>query len=136
MAARKISPIGSRYSSARAIVCSFALGLYAMPAGAAEDVTGTYSKKDAEARIHQSDGRIKFFIGATYRENVGEVSGEAPLKGNTANYTDETTDCALSFRFAHDNVTISQDGSCGMGLNVSGAGTYKRVSTAPPEFDE
>jgi hypothetical protein len=107
-----------------------------MPAGAAEDVTGTYSMKGGEVRIRQLEGRIKFFISAAYRENVGEVSGEVPLKGNTASYNDNAMDCALSFKFGHDSLTISQDGSCGMGLNVSGAGTYKRVSAAPPKFDE
>jgi hypothetical protein len=31
---------------------------------------------------------------------------------------------------------VSQDGSCGMGLNVSASGTYNRVSTVPPKFEE
>jgi len=29
-----------------------------------------------------------------------------------------------------------QDDVCGMGLNVSATGTYKRVSTAPPRFED
>jgi hypothetical protein len=42
----------------------------------------------------------------------------------------------LSFKFAAGKLDITQDGACGMGLNVSGAGSYKRASTAAPKFDE
>jgi uncharacterized protein len=92
--------------------------------------TGTYKMENG------TDGRIKFYINATYHMNVGEVSGEVPLTGNAASYVDQESDCALSFKFAPGRLVVTQDGSCGMGLNVSGSGTYKRVSSAPPKFDE
>ena len=36
--------------------------------------------------------------------------------------------------FVAGSLVLNQDGVCGMGLNVSATGTYKRVSTAPPRF--
>jgi hypothetical protein len=106
-------------------------------ARAAESVTGTYKMKNGEALVQQTtDGRIKFALNAAYQTNVGEVSGEAPLKGDTASYADQDLDCELTFKFAPGKLVVSQNGSCGMGLNVSAAGTYKRASTAPPKFED
>jgi hypothetical protein len=99
-------------------------------------VTGIYTMKGGEVRVLETDGKIKFFVSATHQANVGEVSGEAPLSGDAATYADQDNDCALAFKFAGEKLVVSQDGSCGMGLNVSGAGTYKRTSTAAPKFDE
>jgi hypothetical protein len=39
----------------------------------------------------------------------------------------------LSFKLAAGKLDLAQDGTCGMGLNVSGS---KRVSTTPPKLDE
>jgi uncharacterized protein len=46
------------------------------------DFTGTYKMENGEVLVQQTtDGRIKFYINATYHTNVGEVSGEVPLTG-------------------------------------------------------
>jgi len=109
----------------------------ALKGGANASVTGTYTMKGAEVRVQQTnDVKMKFFVSATHLANVGEVSGETPLAGDAATYADQDNDCALNFKFAGEKLVVSQDGSCGMGLNVSGSGTYKRTSTAPPKFDE
>jgi hypothetical protein len=92
--------------------------------------------QNGEALIQQTGERIKFSINAAYRQNTGEISGDVPLTGNSAKYVDQDADCALSFKFAAGKLDITQDGACGMGLNVSGAGSYKRASTAPPKFDK
>jgi hypothetical protein len=90
-----------------------------------------------EALIQQTgNDRIKFYMNATYRMNTGELSGEVPLNGNAATYVDKEFDCTVSFNFAPGSLVLNQDGSCGMGLNVSAGGTYKRVSSAPPKFDD
>jgi uncharacterized protein len=102
----------------------------------AASVTGTYTVKGGELRVQQTGDQIKFFLNATHEANVGEVSGEAKLSGETAGYSDTDIDCNLSFKFSSDKVNVTQNGGCGMGLNVSGSGTYKRTSTAAPEFDE
>ena len=114
--------------------------LSAMTAPAkAGDFTGTYKMKDdgaaGEALIQQSgNDRIKFYINATYRMNTGELSGEIPLSGNAATCVDKEFDFTVSFNFASGSLVLNQDGSCGMGLNVSAGGTYKRVSSSPPKF--
>ena len=105
------------------------------------DFTGTYKMEDKGAAglvlVQQTaNGRIKFYLNATYRTNVGEVSGEVPLNGNVASYADKENDCSLSFKFAPGRLIVTQDGVCGMGLNVTASGTYKRVSAAPPKFDD
>lgn len=114
------------------------IGLLCVLAGPAHaaDVTGTYTTKGGEARVQQANGTIKFFVSAAYQENVGEITGEAKLNGDHAQYADADNDCALSFKFSGEKLAVSQDGTCGMGLNVSGSGTYNRVSTTAPSFDD
>lgn len=106
----------------------------------AGDVTGTYNMKaGGTAGVvlvqHSAGGKIRFYLNATYRANTGELSGEIALTGQAANYVDKDLNCTISFNFARGSLVLDQDGSCGMGLNVSAAGTYKRVSSAPPKFD-
>ena len=105
------------------------------------DFTGTYNMKDRGAEgvvlVQQTaNGRIKFYLNATYRTNTGELSGEVPLTGDAANYVNKALDCILSFNFVPGSLVLNQEGSCGMGLNVSATGIYKRVSSAPPSFDD
>jgi uncharacterized protein len=126
-----------RCQDSNCIMKAYSDRIAALKGATSASVTGTYTMKGGEARVQQTnDGRIKFFIDATHQTNVGEVSGEAPLSGDAANYADRDSDCALAFKFAGEKLVVSQDGSCGMGLNVSGSGTYKRASTAAPKFDE
>lgn len=117
--------------------CLLASSSAGFAADTAGSVTGTYKMKHGEARIQQTaDSKIKFYLNAAYKENVGELSGEAPLEAGNARYADPDNDCALTFKFASAKLVVSQDGSCGMGLNVSAAGTYTRASSATPKFGE
>jgi len=129
-----------RCKDSNCIMQAYADRIAALKGGAAGGVTGgvtgTYAMKGGEARIRQANGQIEFFVSASHQENVGEISGETALKGDHADYADAGNDCTLAFKFSGEKLVISQDGSCGMGLNVSGSGTYKRVSTAAPSFDD
>jgi uncharacterized protein len=108
-------------------------GTYKMEEGGAEGVEGV----EGVVLVQQTaNGRIKFYINATYRMNTGELSGEVPLTGDAANYVDKELDCTLSFNFVAGSLVLNQDGVSGMGLNVSATGTYKRLSSAPPKFDD
>ena len=127
--------------SALALLLATLVALTSSALAETGDFTGTYKMKDdgavGEALIQQTGSdRIKFYINATYRMNTGELSGEIPLSGNAATYVDKEFDCTLSFNFAPGRLVLNQSGSCGMGLNVSAGGTYKRVSSAPPKFDD
>ena len=82
-----------------------------------------------------ADGRIKFYVNATYRMNTGEVSGEILMSGKSARYVDKELDCSLSFNFSPGSLVLNQDGSCGMGLNVSAAGNFWRDVALPPKFE-
>ena len=86
------------------------LGLTLMPsARAAESVTGTYKIENGEVLVQQTtDGRVKFSLNATYKTNVGEVSGEVPLNRNATNYADRDTDCSLTFKFAPGKLVVKQ----------------------------
>jgi hypothetical protein len=54
--------------------------------------------KNGEALVQETNGRIKFSINAAYGQNVGEVAGEVPPTGDTANDVDRDGDCVLSFK--------------------------------------
>jgi uncharacterized protein len=113
-----------------------ALGAKSAPAKPG-DFTGTYKGANGDVLVQQTaDGQIKFAVSAMWKMNVGEVSGEIPLNGDAASYADKENDCGLSLKFATGTLDVTQDGVCGMGLNVTASGTYKRVSAAPPKFDE
>lgn len=98
-------------------------------------VTGTYKQDGAELRVQETaDGRIKFYLSASFKMNTGEVAGSALLKGSTAAYVNREDDCSLVMKFAAPGVAITQSGGCGMGLNVNASGAYKQVNSRPPRF--
>lgn len=121
------------------------LGAASVPT-ASGNSTGTYRLSDparpAELHVQQTAGKIHFKLHAEYiidaktgNVNDGDVSGEVPLEGNVANYQGDDPDerCSLSFKFAPEAVSVSQEGTCGMGMNVIADGTYKLVDSSPPQ---
>lgn len=103
---------------------------------ASAGVTGTYQSKRGEILVQKlPNDRLKFALSATNGMNVGEVAGEAALNGSAARFVDAENDCNLSLSFGAGSLSVTQKGSCGMGLNVTGAGSYKLISQAPPKFD-
>ena len=73
-----------------------------------------------------------------YADRIAALSGSSPAPASgsfTGTYKMKNGE-VLSFKFAAGKLDLTQDGTCGMGLNVSGSGTYKRVSTAPPKFED
>ena len=74
--------------------------------------------------------------------NVGEASGEAVIKGDTAVFVPEYSaehqaSCKITLKFSKPGtlvVTTEENMSCGFGLNVSADGTYRKVSGAKPKF--
>lgn len=107
----------------------------AAPPGA-DAITGTYATTGSDLMIQRlSPDRIKFQILAVFRQNVGELTAEAPLHGNTARYVDAENDCRMTITFAPKQAVVTQDGVCGMGFNVTGAGTYRQIKRTAPTFE-
>lgn len=107
-------------------------------------VTGKYIIKDKSSLdvLVLPDGRIKFHLFASYTParnpgatRVGEAEGVVPLQGNTAVYETNEPDCKITMKFMSNRVTVSQEGGCGFGVNVTANGTYIKRSNQVPKFD-
>ena len=73
--------------------------------------------------------------------NMGQLDGEAMIVGDTATYSsDEFGPCKITIKFVKPGkVIVSQDGTdggCGFGHNVMADGTYLKVSSKKPKFEE
>jgi hypothetical protein len=89
------------------------------------------------------DGKIKFHILALWvspynRTNVhnGELQAVVDLIGNTATYEDEH--CKISIKFTNTSAIVKQEderGDCEFGANVSATGTYRKIDSRTPKFD-
>ena len=72
--------------------------------------------------------------------NVGQLDGEAAIDGDTAIYSSrEFGRCEITIKFVRPGtIKVSQDGSdaaCGFGNNVTADGTYRKVSSRKPKFE-
>jgi hypothetical protein len=101
------------------------------------EVNGTWTNKHGEFRIWAiNPSRLQIEFSGTNDTNTGEANGHALLENDTATFKpDNAEDCRITLQFAHDKLVARQEGDCGFGLNVSAAGTYKRVSSKKPEFE-
>lgn len=92
-------------------------------------------------------GKLKISFGLTYPfvdgtgaldANVGEAEGTADIAADTAVFSsqEDGESCKITIKFVRQGqIKVTQDGSCGFGLNVSSDGTYKKVSNAKPKFE-
>jgi len=73
--------------------------------------------------------------------NMGSIEGEAAIEGDKAVFrSDEFGPCRITIRFlSPGSVKVVQEGTdfdCGFGHNVWATGTYRKVSSKKPTFDE
>jgi len=77
-----------------------------------------------------------YMVGKEQMANEGTSTGEADIEGDTAIYLP----CTITIKFVRPGlikVTQNDTGTdCGFGLNVSADGTYLKVSSKKPNFDE
>jgi hypothetical protein len=69
--------------------------------------------------------------------NVGTFDETVPLKGRTAVVKPKYggDDCAITLEFRANRVIVVQGGyRCGFGFNVEADGTYRKVSSKPPDL--
>jgi len=96
-----------------------------------ENLTGKYASDEGDLKMTVTEGMVLFkllVVSATGR--TGDMEGEMVLKGNTGIYKNESQDCNLQFKFTNQQVEVTQEGSCEMGLGVTASGTYKSMSEA------
>jgi len=123
------------------------------------EVTGTfrsYFKGSAKGSYNEiliqalGGNKLKVEMSLTYpykanREalaNVGEATGEAVVKGDTAifipDYAKENRNgCRITLKFKRPGsllVTTENNLDCGFGFNVEADGTYRKTSAAKPKF--
>ncbi len=73
--------------------------------------------------------------------NLGSLDGEASIEADTAVYRSaEFGECQITFKFVRPGtLRITQDGSdadCGFGRNVTSEGSYRKVSSKKPKFED
>ncbi len=68
--------------------------------------------------------------------NVGEGQGVAFIEGDTAIFQPEGVEdeCQIILKFTKGKLIVTQESTCGFGLNVTAAGTYRKVSSQKPSF--
>lgn len=124
----------------------------------ASEVNGTYRMnfrgkfRDASNEIKLlalGRGRVRvamelmypFIVNGELSANLGELDGEALIKGDTAVYSsDEFGPCEITIKFVRPGtIKVTQSGDdfdCGFGHNVTSNGTYRKVSSKKPRFDQ
>jgi len=115
----------------------------------ASQANGTYRYRQNEIKIlalgHnklriQMDLTYEFKSAAGPMANTGEASGEATIENDTAVFhPSDNHSCKITIKFLTGNkIKVSEENTieCGFGMNVSSAGTYTRIKTGEPKFDE
>lgn len=80
-----------------------------------------------------------YVVNGELSANMGELDGEALIKGDTAIYAStEFGKCTITIKFVRPGtIKVSQEGTdadCGFGHNVMSDGTYRKTSSAKPNF--
>jgi len=111
----------------------------------ATQANGVYRYYDNEFRILAlGHNKLKVQFNGLYHTlaksvNIGDASGEATIEGNVATFIPEDTQgCKITMTFLPGKLVVKQDGedfTCGFGHNVNSAGTYKKVRSGKPKFE-
>jgi hypothetical protein len=115
----------------------------------AAQVNGTWKHRSNTFKIRAlGQQKLKVEFAGTYEyntpsgpmANTGSGSGIARIEGDTAIFRpseiEEDEECKITMRFIKGQLRVKQEGACGFGLNVTAAGTYRKVSRAKPKFGE
>jgi hypothetical protein len=108
----------------------------------ASQVNGTWSNKHGEFKVLALGNqklRVEFFGFYQYVSqygpdaNTGEAEGIAFIEGDTAVFKPDGADeeCRMTLKFTRGKLAVTQEGSCGFGLNVTAEGTYRKINRRP-----
>jgi hypothetical protein len=111
----------------------------------AAQANGVYKFYDNEFRILAlGHNKLKVQFDGLYHTiaksvNMGSATGEATIEGNVATFTPEDTQgCKITMTFLPGKLVVKQDGedfACGFGHNVNSTGTYRKVRSGKPKFE-
>jgi len=92
---------------------------------------GKYESETGDLEIITSEGDTYFkLLIVSSRGNIGEAEGVIEIKNDIANYQNKEQNCALQFKFTEKKVSVTQVGTCDMGVGVTATGLYKSVAAA------
>lgn len=94
-----------------------------------QEITGKYASDEGDLEITITEGMVLFkllVVSATGR--TGDMEGEITLKNNMGIYKNEFQDCYLQLEFKRNQINLTQEGSCEMGLGITATGIYKSMS--------
>jgi len=111
----------------------------------AAQANGVYRYYDNEFRILAlGHNKLKVQFDGLYHTlaksvNMGSAAGEATIEGNVATFIPEDTQgCKITMTFLPGKLMVKQDGedfACGFGHNVNSTGTYRKVRSGKPKFE-
>jgi len=115
----------------------------------AAEANGTYRYRQNEIRIlalGHNKLRVQMDLIYPYKSpmgptaNTGEASGEATIENDTAVfYPLDDHKCRITLKFLPGNkLKVSEENNmdCGFGNRVTSAGTYMKIKSGKPKFDE
>ena len=116
----------------------------------AAEANGTYRdvKGSSEIRILAlGHGKLKVQLALIYEyqsgegpmANLGDASGEATIENDIAVFVPEGFgDCKITMTFLpNGKLKVEQQGEeCGFGHNVRAEGTFRKISSREPKFDD
>jgi len=85
---------------------------------------------------------VEFFANNAAKKFSNSAKDTAMIEGAKAmfkpvgNQMNENNPCVMTLTFSAAKLIVEESGECGWGAGVSAAGTYKRISTKKPVFDE
>jgi hypothetical protein len=116
----------------------------------AAEATGTYRDAEGNSEIRilaLGHGKLKVQLVLVYEyqsdagpmANLGDASGEATIENDTAVFVPEGAgDCKITMTFLpNGKLKVEQQGDeCGFGHNVRADGTFRKISSREPKFDD
>ncbi len=120
------------------------------------EVTGTFRNQAGSEFMIQAlgKGKLKIEFEGIYpykmangepMANTGEASGEADIAGDTATFVPDyskeaKSSCTITLKFTKPGtLVVTQEESeigCGFGHNVRADGTYRKISSKKPKFEQ
>jgi hypothetical protein len=113
--------------------------------GSWKEVSGKFPGTTSEFKIWSLGGqklKVEFFGNNAAREISNTATGIVSIDGTTAtfkpadNQIDSENPCVITLKFTAGKLIVSEKGECGWGRGIGSEGTYKKISSKKPQFDE